>query len=186
LAYCIFWVVIPMARTTEQKCEMRGEKLSYSNIERQVENRKEYESSRSDSNNFLSICFKIILAFFGFILFTVGFAGIIALVCVFFGLAVAGLAMPAFIGDIISSLATVPLWASVSIKVFSLLVAFLPFAGLLYGGILLLFRLKSPSWKPGLVMFLVWIASLIALIAIGASTIPDIWHMHTIINNCWI
>lgn len=186
LAYCILWAVMPLARTTGQKCELRGESLSYDCIERQVENRKENESAKSGGNNFISICFKIFLAFFGFIFFIVGFAGIIALVFAFFGLAIAGLSLPAFLGNIASTLTTVPAWAAVTMKCLSLIVTFLPFAGLLYGGIMLLFHLKSPSWRPGLVMVLVWFASLIALIVIGATTIPDIWHLNTIMNNCWI
>jgi len=186
LAYCIFWVVIPMARTTEQKCEMRGEKLSFYNIEKQVENRKEYESSRSGGSSFLSVCFKLVLAFFGFIIFTIGFAGIIGLVCAFFGLAVAGIAVPAVLTNILGAFAGVPVWAAVTIKVLSLLVVFLPFAGLLYGGILLLFHQKAPAWRPGLILFLVWIAAAIALFVIGATTIPDFWHMNHYINNVWI
>jgi len=186
LTYFVLWAVIPLARTTQQKCELRGESLTYDNIEKQIENRKEYESTKSNGTNFFMVCFKVFLVFIGFLLFIVGFAGIIALVCAFFGLAVAGLAMPAFIGDIVTSLATVPIWAAVSIKILSLIVVFLPFAGLLYGGILLLFRLKAPAWRPGLVMFLVWIAALIALVTIGASTIPDIWHMHNVVYNCCI
>ncbi|MCQ2183236.1 MAG: PspC domain-containing protein [Bacteroidales bacterium] len=186
LTYCILWAIIPLARTTSQKCEMRGVGLSYDSIERQVENRKEYESVKSNGNNLISICFKIFLAFLGLIFFIVGFSGIIALVCAFFGLAIAGLTLPAFLGEIVSSLATIPVWAATTIKILSLMVTFLPFAALLYGGIMLLFNLKAPSWRPGLVIFLIWFASIIALLIIGSTTIPGIWHMDNIVNNSWI
>jgi len=185
LTYLILWAILPLARTTQQKCQMRGENLSYDNIERQVENRKEYESTKGGGTNFFSILIKICLGFIGFILFIIGFAGIIALVCAFFGLAVAGLALPAFLADIIGTLSTVPVWAAVTIKILSLLAVFLPFAGILYGGITLLFGLKSPKWRPGLVIFLVWIVTLIALVAIASATIPDIWHLNNIVDNCW-
>ncbi|MCF8232340.1 MAG: PspC domain-containing protein [Bacteroidales bacterium] len=36
LAYIIFWIAIPMARTTTEKLEMRGKKVNISNIERSV------------------------------------------------------------------------------------------------------------------------------------------------------
>ena len=42
------------------------------------------------------------------------------------------------------------------------LVVFLPFLGILYGGLQLLFGFKSPSWHPGLVIFILWLMSLIA------------------------
>ena len=36
------------------------------------------------------------------------------------------------------------------------------FFGMLYGGIMLTFDLKSPKWKPGLVLFIAWLVSLLA------------------------
>ena len=44
-----------------------------------------------------------------------------------------------------------------------LLTCFLPFVGMLYGGIMMLFDLRSPSWRPGLMIFLLWIIALTAL-----------------------
>ena len=49
----------------------------------------------------------------------------------------------------------------------------LPFIGMLYGSILLLFRIKAPSWRPGLVVFVLWLISLVALtILLLASLAP--------------
>ena len=48
------------------------------------------------------------------------------------------------------------------IHVLLALVVFLPFLGILYGGLQLLFGFKSPSWHPGLVIFILWLMSLIA------------------------
>jgi len=36
----------------------------------------------------------------------------------------------------------------------------LGFIGMLYGGIMMTFDLKAPSWKPGLVIFIAWLLSL--------------------------
>ena len=46
--------------------------------------------------------------------------------------------------------------------------------GLIYGGIMLLFGLKSPSWKPGLVLFIAWLISLFAVIAYTVMLLADI------------
>lgn len=194
LTYCILWAIMPLARTTAQKCEMRGESLSWDNIEKQVENRKEYEAKANTNNsNFLSVCLKIFVGFFGVIFFIVGFSGILALVCVVLGLSIAGIAVPAVIGGALGALAGIPVWASVTIKVLATIVTFLPFAALLYGSIKMIFNFKTPKWKPGLVMLLVWLTAVIALLVIGAVAIPggfwnpDLWNSPatTVFNN-WI
>ena len=51
-----------------------------------------------------------------------------------------------------------------------LLVVFLPFLWILYEALQLIFGFKSPKWHPGLVIFILWLLSIIAfgiLIAIG-------------------
>jgi hypothetical protein len=35
------------------------------------------------------------------------------------------------------------------------------FFGMLFGGIMLTFDLKSPKWKPGLILFIAWLVSLL-------------------------
>ena len=42
----------------------------------------------------------------------------------------------------------------------------LPFIGILYGGVMMVFGFKSPSWRPGLVIFVLW---LIVLVVLGAT-----------------
>ena len=49
-------------------------------------------------------------------------------------------------------------------------IIFLPFLGLLYGGLQLIFDFKSPRWSPGLIIFILWLLCIIAagiLFAIG-------------------
>ena len=59
------------------------------------------------------------------------------------------------------------------VMVLAALAFILPFVGLLYGGIQLIFGFKSPSWKPGLVIFVLWliiiVVLLVLLIAAGAA-----------------
>ena len=57
-----------------------------------------------------------------------------------------------------------PLVSSVFFKTMALLAFFLPFIGMTYGGIMMIFDFKSPSWRPGLVIFLLWVVSLVILV----------------------
>ena len=50
------------------------------------------------------------------------------------------------------------------------LVVILPFVGMLYGGIQLIFGFKSPSWRPGLVIFVLWLIDIIVLMVLGFAT----------------
>ena len=65
--------------------------------------------------------------------------------------------------DILAADKTFPLISSTFYRVLFLLFCFLPGIGMLYGGIMLLFDLKSPSWRPGLVIFMVWVIVLTVL-----------------------
>jgi hypothetical protein len=64
---------------------------------------------------------------------------------------------------------------------FSLLAAliFLPFLGLLYGGIKVLFNIKTKV-RVGLVIFLIWIASLFTLVGMSIYHAKDFMHWRTV------
>ena len=53
------------------------------------------------------------------------------------------------------------------VLVLAALAIILPFVGLLYGGIQLIFGFKSPSWKPGLVVFVLWLIIVIVLLVLA-------------------
>lgn len=70
--------------------------------------------------------------------------------------------------DVSPTLAT--LLMQPGMHVLLLLVVFLPFLWILYEALQLIFGFKSPKWHPGLVIFILWLLSIIAfgiLIAIG-------------------
>jgi hypothetical protein len=54
----------------------------------------------------------------------------------------------------------------VAYKIVLLLIYFLPMLGMVYGGIMMVFNLKSPSWRPGLVIFLLWVIALVIFIVL--------------------
>ena len=56
------------------------------------------------------------------------------------------------------------------VNILMLMVVILPFLGLLYSGLQLIFGFKSPKWHPGLLIFILWLLCIIAaavLIIIG-------------------
>lgn len=66
-----------------------------------------------------------------------------------------------------------PLISSGFFKVITLLVFFLPFIGMTYGGIMMIFDFKSPSWRPGLVIFLLWVVALVILVILCIMGFAD-------------
>ena len=67
-----------------------------------------------------------------------------------------------------------PLVSSFFFQICLLLTFFLPFVGMLYGGIMMIFNLRTPSWRPGLVIFIVWI---IALTVFTVLTLMGLFHV---------
>ena len=146
LVYLTFWCAMPAARTSVQKARMRGRNFDIDDI---VEQGPAQDGS---SDHTLSKAFRVIvgvcLLFFGVIGL---FAGIVAL-STFLGI-VPSVAFPLFdsiVGKCHGVLSLVSL----------ILVFGLPVVGLLYGGIMLSFGLRSPKWHPGLMIFLIWFISL--------------------------
>lgn len=49
------------------------------------------------------------------------------------------------------------------VMIAAILVVAIPLFIMLYAGVMLIFGLKSPKWRPGLVMFVVWLVILVFL-----------------------
>jgi len=175
LVYFILCICIPKAVTTAQKCAMRGESLSYDDIEKNAAVHRE-EHNESVFGNIISLFFKCILGFFGFILLIVGFALIISIIAVVFGISVAGAVIPGAVISAVGMAIGISPSLSILTKILLGLVVILPIIAFIYGGIKLLFKVKTPKWKPGLIMLLVWCLSVIGLIAIGTKISSNFWH----------
>ena len=83
----------------------------------------------------------------------------------------------------LSLISDTPVWATTLISILVCIVAILPFIGMLYGGILLLFRLKAPRWRPGLIIFILWVVSLLALIGVSLGSLSTIRSADLILSN---
>lgn len=148
--YIILWIAMPAARTVQQRWEMgvsnppAGGQLAGSGLGR------------------------VLRVVIGSLLLLAGVAGMT------FGLA-AIFGQRLFEWDIIRESwenmteyvpGMLPLLGSFVFKADLLALYFLPLLGMLYGGIMLVFDLKSPSWRPGLVIFLLWVVSLVVFIVL--------------------
>lgn len=144
LAYIAAWICIPAAKTVEQICSLEGKPIAISSFgdSRQVRDRKTSEVP--------SALARVMLAFFGLVMILAG-SGLIIGCCCFEKLP-----------DIIHHYVTddIP-GLDIADMMFSgkVLLAMTASFGLLaiwavYAGVLLLFNLKAPSWRPGLVIFL--------------------------------
>lgn len=184
--YIILWIIMPAAKTVQQRWAQRGEDGSINSIERNIEKgAKEFEKTVvrvSHSNGFNEVA-KVIGKMFGLLLLLVGFAGVFTAGLVLFG---SGSAFMEGAGNGIFGLghligrgmhelyivapsvfrALMHPWMRVLVSA----IIFLPFLGLLYGGLQLIFDFKSPRWSPGLIIFILWLLCIIAagiLFAIG-------------------
>ena len=170
LVYLLMWMITPAARTVVQRCAMRGKSAGIDSMcrnggENRVNGGKCAEGIRVISN--------IILVCVGVCLIISGFAGLIAGMVLLFGFEVAESLSIISIVDYIELGVGNTLW----LKFLALSAYFIPFVGMLYGGVMLCFRFKAPKWHPGLIMFLLWIASLFGLTSVGIkSAAPYMSH----------
>ena len=176
--YVILWICMPPAKTVQQRWEQRGEDGTLNSIERKVEKgAREFEdavvqvSKSGLFTEFATILAKII----GVFVLLVGFAGLFAGTLAIFGSGRFGLAAN---GDGLFGLGLLydremhelyfhaPNVARAimqpGVNILMMLVVMLPFLGLLYGGLQMIFGFKSPKWHPGLWIFIIWLLCIIA------------------------
>ena len=175
ILYIILWICIPPARTAQQRWELRGDDGSAESVRRNVENGSGNvgEALRQVGNapvwgtlgRILEVCI-------GLLLLVISVSGLCGEAVALFGWKWLGL--HDMVSEVISDVAdSFPQGAvaasSIWFQILLLAVCSLPLIGMLYGSIMLLFRIKAPSWHPGLIIFLLWIAAIIALVILSAS-----------------
>jgi len=189
LLYLILWAFVPKAQTTAERLEMKGEKITISNIEKSVkgeyekvkDNLKNYRESKgyTKASNFFEEFFKAIG-----IMFKYFFKFLIVLIGI--GLIIGGFSIIiAFIAVFVFKISFIPfdiegihnflypgflefLFDTTSYSFF-LLVTFLtisiPVIAIIYGGIKLIFRFKVNDKLLGKSLFVLWILSTIVFIS---------------------
>ena len=176
--YVILWIIIPAAKTVQQRWAQRGEDGTINSIERNIEKgAKEFEKTVvrvSNSSGFHEVA-TVIGKIIGLFVLIVGFAGLFAGALAIFGSGRFGVAAN---GDGLFGLGLLydrgmrelyfhaPNIARAimqpGVNILMMLIVTLPFLGLLYGGLQLIFGFKSPKWHPGLWIFIIWLLCIIA------------------------
>lgn len=176
--YVILWICMPAAKTVRQRWEQRGEDGTLNSIQRSVEaGAKEFEEAvksvgqSSAWSEFANIFGKLI----GVVLLIVGFAGLFTGSLWGFGSGWLGnrhgdgfLGLGRLYDQGLTELHMYAPQAAHALaqpgaNILVALVCFLPFLGILYGALQLLFGFKPPKWHPGLVIFILWLLSVVAL-----------------------
>lgn len=178
--YIILWICIPKATTAKQRWEMRGESGSVNDI-----NRYRYEREHDRIDNYptqkqgkgcLSVCL-------GIILLLIGLSGLVTKLSIFGGLLFTSFSgnialgmldwMPGMglIHSMLTSLPITRLFLNPAIQILWTLICIIPSILLIYGGILLIFDVQTPKWRPGLCLFALWLILIVGIIPI--SYIPS-------------
>ncbi len=161
IVYIILWIITPPARTVEQRCAMYGESVGIDDIQKKVQvgAKQIGREMRDRDNDFFRVLGRIILVCIGIFMLFMGFAGLITGMLLAVGLEVfeniTALEMIDYIELGISNL--------LLFKALAILVWSLPCIGFIYAGVVLCFGIKSPKWRPGLILFILWLVSLLAL-----------------------
>jgi phage shock protein PspC (stress-responsive transcriptional regulator)/tetrahydromethanopterin S-methyltransferase subunit G len=164
LIYIILWICIPSAKTARQRWEMRGDTGSLNDIRKNVENGANEMGDfvqRVGSSNVGRALGRAMSIFVGLILLLIALGGLGFLCITIFG-----------IGDfcyfdgpfraVQTLLEEFPVQYDIG-KLLIMIIILTPLILLIYGSVLLIFNLRSPKFKPGLILFIIWLLSIIAM-----------------------
>ena len=153
LVYAVLWIAMPEAKTVQQRWELG------------ITNPPAGSAVSSSSQPIGAGLGRVMRIVIGCLLLLMAVSGLTFGVAVLFGHSLLGWDILKEGHEALSIHVpeALPMVSSFFYKLSLLLAGFLPMVGMLYGGIMLVFDFKSPSWRPGLVIFLLWIAALSAL-----------------------
>lgn len=173
LIYILLWIVVPEAKTVSEQYKMRGEKGTLDDIVKNVEAGAKEMGQRAKElgdSNFWKGLGRVVGAIIGVIFILLGIVGLMAGAFAFLGIEVA---LSALIADWLQTYS--PTFASavpmIWSKIVVMLVYFIPFVAILYSGLQLAFDFKSPKWRPGLVLFIIWLIAVVALCCLCSASI---------------
>ena len=176
--YCILWVAMPAARTAQDRWAMKGDSGTADEIRRNVQaGLREMENAAREvgKSDFFQKFGKIILLVMGVILLVAGASGLASISIIGLNrLPVLGLSWEGWIDYVSGFTPWIAEWLEQPWVLWLLPLAIvLPLVGILYGGVMMVFGFKSPSWRPGLLIFVLWLIVLVVLgvtLATGAVT----------------
>ena len=161
LAYFLLWLIIPEAKTVNQRCAMRGESSRIDTISNKF--REEAGNVSNRVGKVGSELGKVFGVAIGIVLFLIAMGGIISGAVVLFGVTI----LSDFnIIDIIDYV-VLNIGNTFILKLLACAVYFLPFIGMLYASLQLIFKFKRPFWHPGVVIFLLWVLLCIVFVVLS-------------------
>ena len=170
--YCALWLAMPAARTAQDRWAMSGEGSTADDIRRNVQagihemGDAAREVTRSDFFQKFGRFFVVVIGIIFLITGTSGLASISVLSLK--GTQLFGIPYAQFMDELSQNAPVfMDMLDTTWIVVLVALAIILPFVGILYGGIQMIFGFKSPSWKPGLVIFVLWLIILVVLGVLG-------------------
>ena len=188
-AYAILWLAMPAARTAQERWAMKGDAGTLNDIQRNIRSgveemgdaaRRGMNEVRDTVRGHGNEIGKILLLVIGIILLLGGVSGLASV-------SVLGLKGPTlfsapldrFLDDMSVN---VPIFYDMVntpwIMVLAILAVVLPLIGLIYGGIQLIFGFKPPKWRPGLVIFVLWLVVLVVLAVLFAMGVVSTEYLH--------
>lgn len=188
-AYAILWLAMPAARTAQERWAMKGDAGTLDDIQRNIRSgveemgdaaRRGMNEVRDTVRGHGNELGKILLLVIGIILLLGGVSGLASV-------SVIGLKGPTllsapidrFLDDI--SLHAPAFYEMVNtpwILILVVLAVVLPLIGLIYGGIQLIFGFKPPKWRPGLVIFVLWLVVLVVVGVLFAMGVVSTEYLH--------
>ena len=171
--YILCWIAMPNADTVQKQCEMRGEQLSAAGIGQQYA-----AFGPSNTQPAGRTAGRVLGVILGIFLFMTGLSSLCGGVFAFCLPSLAGLnpEIASWWTEIVNEFgleSIMPL--GISTLIVAAVAYAIPCILAIYYGILLTFNLKSPKWRPGLILVLIWVISLIALaVLVGMNIIKII------------
>jgi len=208
LLYLILWIIIPSAKTTAEKLEMKGEPVTVDNIGNAIKDefgnfkKKVNQSSsikyRSKAERaiyrffefiggILLFLFKFIVKVFAVVLVLIGVSGLIGAIAILFGGPMNVNFNDDRLGTYLLSDISDLVFVSDSIYVMGLiglsLLITIPLLGILYGGIKILFDIPKTNRAVGLVALSLWAIGVILVVISTANTASQFASKQSILEE---
>lgn len=185
--YLILWIVIPAAKTVEQKYAMKGESPTVSDIEKNIKEigetigQKAREIGTETQGIWMRLGY-IISKCIGLIFILIAVFGLFILCVLFWGFQING-----FHYSDLKELYLIFSYLSPELlllmKITLILTVSIPIIGFLYSGIKLFFGFKTPKLKIGVILSIIWLLSFLCAISLTIISVYPYKNHSTVVNN---
>ena len=170
ILYVVCWIAMPNADTVQKQCELRGEQISAAGIGQQYAASKPAETRPAGKT-----AGRVLGVILGIILFLSGLSALSGGVFAFCLPSLANLNpdIAEWWTEIVEETGIANLLPlGISTMIVAAVVYAIPCILAIYYGVLLTFNLRSPKWRPGLILLIIWALAVIALaILVGVDLI---------------